>query len=364
MPENHLMRWPILTTFKDTVYFAANVYPIAGTSVGDRPIYLTRFPGGVVAAPAGNFQFVYPKTIAAPNGDIHLVWAEFASMRQDALTWGDGFQTTLWHSALRHGAWITPEQILQSRALQWTQDDGHLAIDGRGALHVVVWAVRDPYVGVVHLHREGFEWRVEPVPGAMREATAIQAIGDSLLIAFVGDSFGPSDTTGVTVLRSTDRGTTWGKPVVIQRLGERFAWHPQFVRSEKATLLIWAESPSGRFSRDTLRIVRLGEFLQPIPVASLSLPVGAQAFSFAAMPCGDVSILIGTLTGKPRVFEVTVGPRGAVVPPVPLLGDQGTLFPSIGATSREFIAVLAALSNPGIPAKAVVMTRPGCRTAH
>jgi hypothetical protein len=364
MPANSLMRWPILTTFRDTVYVASNIYPIAGTSVVEHPIYLARLPGGVIAAPAGNFQFVYPKIVAAPNGDVHLVWAEFDSIRHDALTWGDGFQTALWHSVFRNGSWSPAEEILRSTALQWTQDDGHVAIDRAGALHAVVWAVRGQQAGVVRVHRDASGWRAEPISGATRPPAAIEAIGDSLLIAFVGDSFQSADTTGVTVLRSSDHGVTWSKPVVVQRMGGRFAWHPQFVPTEKGTLLLWVESAPGRFSRDTLRVVRLGESLRPTPVASLSLPPGSATYSVAAMPCGEVSILVGTIATLLQTLEVTIGAGGAVSQRWVLPDHRIAAFSGIGAIDRGFVAVLARGRDPAAPATPAVMTRPGCLTAR
>jgi len=363
IPANRLIRWPILATFRDTVYVASNLYPIEGTSVGDRPIYLSRLSGGVISAPAGSFQFVYPKIVAAPNGEIHLVWAEFDSTRHDVIDWPGGLQTTLWHSVFTHASWSTPEEIFRATALSWTKDDGHLAIDRSGALHAVVWAIRGQNTGVAHLHRDAAGWRAEHIPYAsLHDATALHVSGDSVVIAFVGDSFEPSDTTGVTVLLSTDSGATWSKPVVVRRLGGRTAVHPQFIRTEERLLLVWGESAPRKFGLDTLRVVRLSESLQPVPVALVPLPPGSSTFSVASTPCGDLSVLVGTLALSPRTFEVTVDSRGVVAQRSLFPDDQVATFSGAGATFAGFVAVFAVRPHPGTPAHMVLMTRPACRT--
>ena len=280
VPANHAIRWPILTSLHDTVYVAANIYPVPlsqGKDVGERPIYLARLPGGAIPAPPGPFQFIYPKILKAPNGDLHMVWAERDSLVTSALSWPGPWQNALWHAVFARGSWSMPTQILRASALEWTKDDGHLVLDGSGSLHAVVWrAETGQTVGIMHLRRDAASWHVALIPYniLVHEDAAVLAFGDTVLVALVGNSFDASDTTGVTVLRSADRGGVWSPPVVIHRLGARFASHPQFFRLGMKTLLVWGEKAPNKFALDSLRVVQLDESLQPIPVAAVSLPRG------------------------------------------------------------------------------------------
>jgi hypothetical protein len=367
VPANHAIRWPILTSLHDTVYVAANIYPVPlsqGRAVGERPIYLARLPGGAIPAPPGPFQFIYPKILKAPNGDLHMVWAERDSLVTSALDWPGLEQNALWHAVFARGRWSMPTEILRASTLEWTTDDGHLALDGSGSLHAVVWRAEiGQKVGIVHLRRDTASWHVELIPSSLvHEAAAVLAFGDSVLVALVGNSFDASDTTGVTVLRSADRGGVWSPPVVIHRLGARFASHPQFIRLGMKTLLVWGEKAPNKFTLDSIRVVQLDESLRPIPVAAVSLPSGANTFSVTATPCGELSFLVGTLSFSPppQTFEVTVAANGAVSqrllrPPEELVTAAG-----VGATSTSLVAVELIVTQPLNQIHSAVMRRPAC----
>jgi hypothetical protein len=360
MPANRLQRWPMLSAIHDTIYVAANVYPIKGTAVGERPVYLARVPGGVMRAPSGKFQFVYPKILAASNGRIHLVWAEFDSARHDVLDWVGGRKTTLWHAVFTDGGWSTPREILRASALEWGKAAGALTTDRSGALHVVVWAWNPKTSGVMHLREDSTDWLAEPIPySSLSHETAIQALGDSILIAFVGDSFGSSDTTGVSVVLSPNRGVTWTSSTVIHRLAGRHADHPEFIFNGKNSYLVWAEAPPHRFGRDTLRVVQLDNLLRPMPVASVALPDNSSSFSVVPS-CGGLSFLVETLSQSPQTFELMVSADGETLGRSVLPSVNLATFSGLGASSRSVVAVIAVRSQPATPAHAVLMTRPAC----
>ncbi len=367
LPANQAIRWPILTSLHDTVYVAANIYPVPlsqGRAVGERPIYLAQLPGGAIPAPPGPFQFIYPKILKAPNGDLHLVWAERDSLVTSGLDWPGQTQNALWHSVFARGSWSTPTEILRASALEWTTDDGHLALDDSGSLHAVVWRAQvGQTVGLMHLRRDAVSWHVERIPySTLYPHAAVLAVGDSVLVALVGESFDASDTTGVTVLRSADRGGTWSPPVVIHRLGARFVSHPQFIRRGSQTLLVWGEKAPDKFTLDSIRVVQLDESLRPIPVAVLPLPSGANTFSVTATPCGALSFLVGTLSFSPppQTFDITIAANGAVSQR--LLRPQEKLVTAAGvaATSTSRVAVGVIVTQPSNQIREVVMRRPAC----
>lgn len=361
MPANRLHRWPIMTTVHDTIYVAANVYPIYGTAVDARPIYLARVPGGPLPAPPGDFQFVYPKVLAAPNGDVHLMWAEFDSAQHDVLYWSNRRKTTLWHSVLARGAWSAPQQVIEGQWLEWPESGGNVAIDSSRAVHVVLRSFGGPLSGVMHLMGSPTGWHAHRTPYTSFQ-TAVQPLGDSVLVAFVGDSFGPSDTTGVTVGISPDRGTKWTSTVVVHRLGGRRVSDLQFIHSGKDLYLAWAESPQRQW-RDTLRVIRLDASLRPVPVAAVPLPAGTSRIAVTAA-CGDLVFLAETFSQLPRTFAGTITASGAVSQRSLRPPDELAAFSGIGVSPRSVVAVLAIRPQPGTPARAVFMTRDACPTAR
>ena len=360
MPANGLHRWPVMVTVHDTIYLAANVNPIYRgahpTTVGARPIYLARIPGGPFSAPPGDFQFVYPKVLAAPNGDVHLLWAEFDSAQHDVLNWGSGRKTALWHSVLAHGAWSVPQMVFKGEWLEWPESGGNVAVDSAGVVHVVLFSSGGPNSGIMHFVRSRTGWRANHTPYTSLQ-TAVHPLGDSVLVAFVGDSYSPSDTTGVTVAISPDRGATWASSVVVDRLGGRFASSLQFIRSSKDLYLAWGESPQRQW-RDTLRIVRLDAALRPTPVAAVPLPAGASTVAITEA-CGNLAFVVETFSQLPRTFFGTVTASGAVsqhslLPPGEIAASSG-----IGATSSSVVVVVAIRPTPGTPG-----ARCSCRAAH
>ena len=360
MPANRLQRSPSLVARGDTVYVAATVYPITGTAIGARQAYVARIPGGPVAAPPGEFQFVYPKVVAAATGGVHMVWAEFDSLRRDVMQWSGSPKTTLWHAAFARGKWSPPEEILRAPALEWPKNGGNVAVDDAGRLHVVVWSWGAKRAGVVHVRQTARGWRVDESPFApLSRGTAVDVHGDSVVVAFVSDSFEPTDTAGVSVAVSTDGGASWGPPRVIRRMGSRRADHLRILRVGGRRYLTWAEASNRRFGRDTLRAVRLDASLRPDPVASIGLPAGTSSVDVTAA-CGQLVFLVETLSQVPRTFEGSIAPNGVVSMRSFRPDTELAAFSGLGATSTSVVLVSAIRPVPGTPARAVVVSRPAC----
>lgn len=363
MPPNRLHRWPIMTAVHDTIYVAANIYPINGTDVGARPIYLARIPGGPLPAPPGDFQFVYPKIAAAKNGEVHLIWAEFDSTQQSISSWGSAPMTTLWHSVFANARWSVPRQVLDADWIEWPRGGGNVAVDAVGRVHMVAWTVSDSIAGMVHLIGSSAGWRANRTPAKGRSQAAIEAFADSIVIAFVEASFDPSDTTGVTLALSPNGGTEWTATAVIQRLGGRQASSLHFIRRGASLYLAWAESPPRQFGRDTLRIVRLDNRLRPAPVAAVALPPGASTVAVTEA-CGSLAFLVETFSLRPRTFVGTINHTGeaslnSLRPP-----SEISAFAGIGSALRSVAVVLAIQPDPAAPARAVLVSRTACSTVR
>lgn len=363
MPANRLHRSPSLATMHDTVYMAANHFPIEGTAMGPRPIYLVRIPGGPFPAPPGDFQFVFPKVVASPSGAVHLLWAEYDTARADALHWDPWGRMAVWHSIFADDAWSQPAEVFRSESLMWPRDTWNVAIDHAGAVHVLLWTFGGNYAGFVHLARTSHAWTVNQTPyRAAAHKFAIDASGDSVRIAFIDPSFGPSDTTGVTIAASPDGGTTWQSSVV-HRPGARRVEQLQFVRDRDRLFLSWAEAPPRGFGRDTLRVVRLDELLRTTPLAAISLPRGTSVVT-AVATCGNVVYLMETFSLAPQTFEgiITATGQSAQRP----LRPPGELAIASGltATSRSLNAVVAIVQDSEVPGRSVLLSRPSCATAQ
>ncbi len=363
MPPNRLHRWPIMTAVHDTIYIAANIYPIDGTEVGARPIYLARIPGGPLPAPPGDFQFVYPKIAAAPDGDVHLIWAEFDSTQQSISSWDSAPMTTLWHSVFANARWSVPRQVLEADWIEWPRGGGNVAVDAVGRVHLVAWTVRDSVAGIEHVIGSSAGWRANRTPAKRRHQAAVEAIGDSIFLAFTEASFDPSDTTGVTLALSPNGGTEWTATAVIQRLGGRQASSLHLIRRGASLYLAWAESPPRQFGRDTLRIVRLDSRLRPAPVAAVALPPGASTVAVTEA-CDSLAVLVETFSLRPRTFVGTINHKGeaslnSLRPP-----DEIAVFAAIGSAMRSVAVVLAIQPDPAAPARAVLVSRATCSTTH
>ena len=354
MPGNQLHRWPVMTTVGDTLYLAANVYPIDGTAVGARPIYLTRIPGGPIPAPPGDFQFVYPRIVAGANGDIHLVWAEFDSARHELLRWDDG-ATSLWHAVRTGDRWSEPRKVYTAEWLHWPKQGAIVTVDKSGTVHVVAMAASGPTGGFMHLKgTTAHAWSATKTPHTLRSfpKAAIHASGDSLVIAYVG---GSADSAAMMVATSTSAGATWSPGTVVHRLAHRFAWEPRLIRSGSTLYLTWTESPSGG-SRDTLRVTRLDASLHAAAVTAVPLPRGTSTVAIAP-ECGGLVALAETFSTDPRTFEITVSETGAISQRPLRPEGELALFSAIGATSRAVVAVLA-IRPEGMRGRAVQMSRP------
>lgn len=361
IPVNRLIRWPSLSVSRDTIYLAGNLLPIEGDSISMGEVHLRKMPGGVLPKPAGAFQFVYPKIVVGGKGEVHLIWAEFDSVRLSAARWGSAtIKTALWHSVMTGSEWAPAERIYEAPALEWTGDGSHVAVDQSGDLHVVVWAFAATTVGIVHLRRSQAGWRAVGSPRAsMSKASGVRSSNDSVFIAFVPLVIG-SLSKSLEVQMSANRGDTWSAPIVVRPSGTRGVELPQFISVGNLTVLAWGESAPQRFGIDSLRLVSIGAEGNVEPLAALALPPGSFTFAIAATRCGEVSILVDEFSQHPRTMEITLDRQGVSEPRPLWPRDELTTFAAIAAGERLLTAVLATRLQPG-HATAVSTVRRACQ---
>lgn len=355
VPETQLIRWPSITLGSDTVFVAANVFPGSGDSLHARPAYLGRLrrtasgdlvPLAPLDLPRGEFQFAYPRVIAA-GSRLHLVWSEFGLRPRTSAAWENitSFRTSLWHAMLEKGVWTRPEKIATSVRLEWNEETGDVAIDASGALHVAFWDGSSGHVH--HLRFVGGAWEPSRLPyGGLNSAMAIAIHGDTMFAA-VMDAV--SDTERVWVVESADHGKEWKNPTVVssrprmQRSVSRLA----FATTRDGLLLAIGEKAENSFYLDTIRLLRLDGSGRVRSAQFVPPPPQADQFVLAGTSCGSVVILTRSFSATPRISEITIPRNSLPMPSRPLLDSAGlSLFPAVAPAGPSVIA--AFVYNPAM----------------
>lgn len=355
---NSLIHSSQLAARGESVFLVGNLYPDSGTSAPPRPLFLAGVPGGTnLGLPAGDFQFVFPKIAIRSNGAIDIVWAEFDAPVARLMMWSNAIQTTLWHARLQDGTWSKPEQIFRAKILQWTEDDGHLAIDRNGRLHAAVWAQRDSISGVFHLVEDPGGWRIVPVAGGiLHSGAAVGTWRSSTFIAY-DTGFGDEEGKGLTVARLAPDGSSAKDSVTLRLLQRRRVVHPTFLEANGSIFLAWSEQPEKKTSFDSLRIARWDDAAARwIHARSIELPEGTNKFALAVSPCGEFAALTEAFTMKPSVIELSFDMAGPTRVDT-LLAGRLTALSAIAVTPTRFVAVLGTTEGAGRPAYEVSMSR-------
>lgn len=370
--ENRLIRWPSIAVRSDTVFVAANVFPISGDSLDARPAFLGRLrqnsAGDLVALaklelPPGDFEFGYPR-IAAAGRKLHLVWAEFGSPPRTvaARLAVSTLPTNLWHSVLENGAWSVPESFATSTWFGWNGETGGIAIDARGTLHVVVWK-GDSAPLVYDFRLVGARWDTSRFQGsALNHSTAIATRGDTVYVGFVDMV---SDTERVVVAESTDEGVHWTNPIVASRRrsgpGRGFISRLALAASADGPVLAIGEKPADSFYLDTIRVVRVSGASGASTARFVVPPPMSDGFALAVAPCGAIVMLIQTFSHTPQLFELTLPRDSLTVSARPLLRDASFMtFPGVAVGGKSGIAVFAYSAETGAPGRSAAMTLPVC----
>lgn len=310
VPGERTIRAPYIVSRRDTLYLAANVYPINPASgIGLRPAVLLRSPGAPLALPAGRFLFAYPKLVFGNDGALHLFWGESAEplgIRQLALP----TTNAIWHAVLVSGRWSKPERILAAKLLRWGSDQGNPVIDGRGRLHLLVTGSFDEmHNATVHLRLYRHRWQSRTLDASATYATMIPWHGDTLVAVLVAPTARRQlGTNNVLFSRSFDGGVTWSIPSVIESNGTRLSTAPTLTAAPTALHLVWKQSLSGEAGPEVLRYrtsVDGGATWEAGTDAFLTRAV-TPTFALAAANCGAVVAIVEALVQASGTTRVVV----------------------------------------------------------
>lgn len=354
LPDNQMIRWPALAVSSDTVFVAANLFPLRGDSLMPRPLYLGRLhqsAAGLVALsplalPAGDFQFAYPRVVSA-RGMLHLVWAEFRPpLPATAAAWNSSSRfsaASLWHSALGSVGWSAPERIATAYWFGWNNEMGGIAVGASGALHVVAWkgdTGSKPHVNDFRLSAGRWESSAFSYTG-LNQASAIVARGDTLVVALVDAR---ADTEHVIVVESSDQGRHWMNPIETSRRATRTGSISRlaFASTPDALLLAIGEKANDSFFLDTIRVVRITGPTTVSTIQVLKPPAAVDQFVLTGTSCGSVVVLTSNLSTNLQIDRLTIPRASSGVVSEPLLRMGGfSAFPGVAATRQSAVAVFA-----------------------
>lgn len=189
------------------------------------PFVLFDLDSGVLAGPRGGSVYAVPRGVADQHGRLHLLWAE-PDTRPAPLTfpsWLRMHYSGVWHSVReKNGTWAKPELVFRGSVL-WRKvlsDDVAYAANGRA--HLVTPSM-NPMESLVHMRFDGEGWAARPVSLGIGSTAypSIAEVGENLMLAFVASAGRSSstDVNSVFVTVSTDGGSRWSAPQLVNRSG-------------------------------------------------------------------------------------------------------------------------------------------------
>lgn len=301
------LKSPSVAVRHDTLIIAGNVFPIArDANIAPQPAVLLRSPGAAIPLPAGKFTFARPRVAIGRDGTIHLVWAEFPSVRRTLAQWSEP-ATSLWYARRRGSRWSAPERVLHGTIIDWSADQGALVSGASGGVDILVPITRSPGVlQLVYLRRTHKGWRETVLHGGAAYATMAATGRQGLIAAFVAaDTTLIHDVNSLFVTRSADGGLHWSVPVVTGRVAGSLAHAPRFVVSGDTVHLLWIQR-GARGDHVAIRHERSADGAIWTSASAPPAPTGTILHLDAApSSCGDVLVVADVLRAN-GVLKLTV----------------------------------------------------------
>lgn len=332
------VRWPTLATHHDTIYIAANLWPVrAGAAIGTRQMLLMRVPGGTLPLPAGPFSFAFPQGVLDRAGRYHLFWGEFGSGADRATTWPPN-PRTLWYARFAAGVWTTPQKVAEGSALYWNGEQGHVVLDSAGAVHAIVAGFFQPDgFALLQLTRRDTSWIRNVVPMQALYAS-MTATRKGLVRVFVAAE--PTGAaTALKVQRSTgDAGDAWENAEVVVRADRGGLSSPILLpRADGDAGLLWMESASPLASSQRLHYATLNDLGRHVSRdQTVEAQVAPGSLRAATTPCGPIALV--------EVMEQRSGRLGIALEAIRFDGGREAvpvrIYPQFDITASGAVAPL------------------------
>jgi hypothetical protein len=334
------IRWPSLATHRDTIYIAANLWPVQrGAAIGTRQMLLTRVPGGPIPLPPGRFLFAFPQGVLDRDGSYHLFWAEFRPGTVRATSWPVN-PATLWYAQWAAGVWTRPEKVAEGSALFWNGEQGHVVLDSTGAVHVIAAGFFQPNgFALLQLTHRDTSWARHTFPMHALYAS-MTATNAGLVLSYVAADSAGGGATALRVQRSTgNAGDSWEHAELVARADRGGLGSPILLaRPGGGADLLWMASASPLATSQRLHYATLSDLGTHVSgehsVEAQAVPGSLRA---ATTPCGPIALveLIEQRAGRLGVSLEAIRFDG-VGPPT-----QGRIYPQFDLTASGAVTPLA-----------------------
>ena len=374
-PHEATIRWPALSGFRDTLWVAGTAFPIEESApIHRRGLILVRTPGEQVPIPPGDFLFAYPRVGHDGHGTLHLVWLESDDEDVLANSWMQLKFTSIWYSSFDGTRWSTPERILSAPRVAWGVEDGTLAVDAGGRIHVAaVVTNRAGTTSLFYLRRDNGSWSRRQFQRPVAYATAARwGGGNAVAIAYTSPVGGEAfDASSVFLITSDDAGEHWSEPALVSHSGNRLATVLTLKPDDYGGLhLVWGQNLVGGFEPQVLRhrVTRDGKSFQTYPDAPLS--PGFLRYHLVADGPNDVRAVLerfdsGRLAlNEIRWFEREVSSQ-QLFPQLSAAANAG-LFEKNGSAWLVWSGIAGSGNNvlPFVSARHTCTVRPALATAN
>lgn len=243
------MRWPSLTSFGSKIALTADM--IGRT---DRPFtrpfaVLLLLPDTRIPLPE-NVGTGFPKLVTDSQGSIHLFWVDFGREKSTLAAWLAP-ATVLWHAVWTQHHWSPPERVAAAVSIAWGADAGQLAIDHRGAVHVLTTVLDSARYELVDYRSSGTGWTRSRVAPASLGGSLAVGDGGVMTAVFVA-SLSSGSPPRMLFSSSVDDGRNWSTPkellvpVALALTGPPKL--PRIVRTRSGLAAAWIESDSAEAS--------------------------------------------------------------------------------------------------------------------
>ena len=349
---------PSLAAKGDTVAIIGDYFPWSMNPTEPAGMLFLQ-PGGRIALPPG-YGTGYPKAIYDRKGTLHIFWAEFNQAPSSIFAWQSGVRA-VWHSALSPRGWSPADRVAAGRQIEWSLDEGEVAVDVRNRLHVLVQVIDTSDLGLGDYEFADDRWgrRVIAIMGTFaRVATTSEGTLVAAFKAFdVAD--GRYKLFSRRFLTAEER---WEPPTALTA-PEGNVERLRLVATASEVSAVWVEQEEKRDETTLVRFDLDAAGLRWSETSRIPLSASPARLSVFESPCVGLTALMITRTAN----DLTLGSRLSTVEweghrvvenpsAIPLTGAAIDIGAT--ATARGSVAAIFAL---GTQAENLVARRESCR---
>lgn len=342
LPVGGSLRWPNAAKYQNGWVVAANVYPQgAEAPVPRRALYLAHTRTGTLPIPDGDFLFAYPLPIVAPDGALHLLWAE-GTPSATPQAWPQRL-TAIWHAVYVEGHWSAPDPVVIAEQISWRPRAPQALMDDRGRLHVVTNVANANAPDEIHHFVLSERHWSDRGLGDHGIYPAIASTGSGHFVLVTVNS--PRIMNQLFERTSTDYGVSWSASTrVLKASDTSAAYEPQLRAVDSALFLGWSgPERQGGSSWNVSRRAVAETAVWDSP-SSLFLPGILLQAPFTVSACGEPIVFLEMISpaNAPRLRKARL--HGGVLT-LEQFSDSLALAPGIAGSGRNLLETWSRLSS-------------------